>query len=142
MGLIAQALEAAGIVTTSVSAARDITAAGRLPRAVFVDFPLGHTTGKVGAPDLSRAIVAAALELTRSDDAEQLVDLAFAWSDTDEWKETVFRPVTDPVTGAQQPVDDRTPRHGSPQFQYADDRHAAAATHADLPCEVCSGVDY
>jgi hypothetical protein len=142
VGLIARALEAAGIVTTSVSAARDITAAGRLPRAVFVDFPLGHTTGKVGAPDLTHAIVVAALELTRSDEAEQLVDLPLSWSDTDEWKDTVFRPVIDPLTGAQRPVDDRTPRHQSPQFQDDGDRVAAAATHAHLPCEVCSGVDY
>jgi len=61
VGLIARQLEAAGIATVSLTSARDITASANPPRAVFVDFPLGHTAGGVGQRELNRAIVSAAL---------------------------------------------------------------------------------
>ena len=142
MGLIARALEAAGIVTTGVSAARDITVAARMPRSVFVDFPHGHTTGKVGDAALTAEIVAAALALTASDEPEQLIDLPYRWSDTDEWKDDVFLPRRDSGGGEAEMVDDRTPRHESPQYQLDTDADAAAATHADQECLVCAGLDY
>jgi hypothetical protein len=142
VGLIARELEAAGIVTTSVSAARDITAAARMPRAVFVDFPLGHTTGKVAEPELTLAIVRSALELTVSERSEQLVDLPFSWAATDNWKDGVFTAVTDSTTGEATYVDDRTERLTDPQFQAPLDADAASVTHDGLECAVCAGIDF
>jgi len=40
-----------------MTSALDITRAVNPPRAVFVNFPLGHQTGKPHQPELQRAIV-------------------------------------------------------------------------------------
>lgn len=141
MGLIARQLEAAGIVTTSVSAARDVTAAARLPRAVFVDFPHGHTTGRVGDPALTRSIVESALGLLPGTEPEQLVDLAHRWSDADDWKDSVFLPRT-ADDGEKKVIDDRVQRFDTPQYQLDTDADAAAAAHAAEQCVVCAGIDY
>ena len=73
MGLIAHQLEEAGISTTSISTAKDITEAVRMPRSVFLDFPQGYTTGKVGDKDLAEDIVRAALDLLDAANTETLV---------------------------------------------------------------------
>ncbi len=39
-------VEESGIPTVSMSLASDITRLVKPPRAVFLDFPLGHTTGR------------------------------------------------------------------------------------------------
>jgi len=46
VGLIARVVEESGIPTISVSSARDITELVKPPRSVFVNFPLGHETGR------------------------------------------------------------------------------------------------
>lgn len=46
MGLIARAIEEAGIPTTSLSSAYDLTSLVKPPRTFFVNYPLGHTSGK------------------------------------------------------------------------------------------------
>lgn len=128
------------MVTTSLSAARDITAAARPPRAAFVDFPHGHTSGRLEDPTLSEQLVRSALALTSGTD-ETLVDLPHRWADTDAWKNEVFAPkVTEP--GAEpEMVDDRQERHDSPQYQEAADAEAAEASHAGQDCLVCAGID-
>lgn len=108
---------------------------------MFVDFPLGHTTGRPDDPDLSLAIVRAALDLVPRA-AEQLVDLAFHWSDDDDWKNAAYRPAPDPHTGEVRHVDDRTERVATPRFQTARDARAATETHAGRQCAVCAGIDY
>ncbi len=141
MGLIARALEAAGIPTTSVSAARDITVAARVPRAVYVDFPHGHTTGKVGDPALSRSIVESALSLLADTEPEQLLDLPHQWAETDDWKDTVYL-AQRTGSGEKKMVDDRSPRVETPQYQLDTDADAAAASHEELDCLVCAGIDF
>ena len=61
MGLVARHVEAAGIPTLCMTSAQDITRAVNPPRAAFLDFPLGHTTGKPHEPDLQRRILVQAL---------------------------------------------------------------------------------
>jgi len=46
VGLIARGLEARGISTVYIGLMLDIVQRIRLPRAVFLDFPLGHPCGK------------------------------------------------------------------------------------------------
>jgi D-proline reductase (dithiol) PrdB len=46
VGLIARAIEEAGIPTVSMSSALDITKLVKPPRTFFVNYPLGHTAGK------------------------------------------------------------------------------------------------
>jgi D-proline reductase (dithiol) PrdB len=46
VGLIARAIEEAGIPTVSISSALDITTLVKPSRTFFVNYPLGHTAGK------------------------------------------------------------------------------------------------
>jgi len=48
VGLIARAIEAVGIPTTSISLTLDLTKATGVPRAVFIKWPLGHPLGEPG----------------------------------------------------------------------------------------------
>ncbi len=63
MGLIARVFEESGLPTVSMSSALDITSLVKPPRAVFVNFPLGHQCGKPDDPAGQRAILREALRL-------------------------------------------------------------------------------
>lgn len=142
VGLISRALEAAGIATTSVSTTRDITAAARPPRAVFVDFPNGNTTGKVNQPELTRSILESAFAQLSVTDGEVLVDLDHVWADDDAWKDTVFRREAKTASGEVKVIDDRVERFDTPQYQTDADENVAAETHTDQDCLVCIGIDF
>lgn len=142
VGLIARELEAAGIPTTSVATTRDITRAVRPPRAAFVDFPTGNTTGKVGQPQLTRSIVTSALDLLSITEGEVIRDLDHRWSDNDDWKDEVFRPKADKSGGGAKMIDDRVERFTTPQYQTDDDARAAIASHDGEDCLVCVGIDF
>jgi hypothetical protein len=125
VGLIARHVEAAGIPTLCMSSALDITRSVNPPRAAFLDFPLGHTTGKPNEPGLQRAIVAAALEAFASlREPGSVKMLPFRWSEEEEWKRTAF-------AGG----DDRRPRLDAPQYQTEEDRRRAENSES---CTVCS----
>ena len=61
MGLIARAIEEAGIPTVSMSSALDISTLVKPPRTFFVNYPLGHTTGKPFDRNNQMQIIKAAL---------------------------------------------------------------------------------
>lgn len=63
MGLIARAIEAAGIPTVSISITRDLTAAVGVPRALFLRWPLGHPLGEAGNAPQQRTVIFTALQL-------------------------------------------------------------------------------
>lgn len=89
MGLLVRAVEEAGIPTTSTSSARDLTALVRPPRAVFVNYPLGHQTGKPFDRADQRGICRAALDLlTSATEPGLLVDLPNTWlpNGDDRWE--------------------------------------------------------
>lgn len=80
MGLVARVVEAAGIPTIVITSARDITGSVRPPRAVFVDYPLGHQTGLPLDAESQRAILRAALAtLVEARAPGLIVDLPFRW---------------------------------------------------------------
>jgi hypothetical protein len=82
-------VEAAGIPTLSMTSALDITQAVKPPRAVFVDFPLGHQTGKPDDPALQRSIIRDALcafETIRT--PGEIVRLPYVWDPNDRTWET------------------------------------------------------
>lgn len=66
MGLIARAVEAAGIPTVSISIARDLTEAVGVPRALFVKWPLGHPLGEPHTPAQQRTVIFDALRLIQT----------------------------------------------------------------------------
>ena len=141
--LIARLAESAGIPTLSMSSARDITEAGRAPRATFLDWPLGHTSGRPDAPALDAAVMRATLAAFDSiDRPDTIVDLPFPWADDDDWKDRVMRPRPKSSAGAARAADDRVARRATPQYQTPADADAAERSHDGADCAVCAGIDY
>lgn len=113
-----------------MSSALDITRAVNPPRVAFLDYPLGHTTGKPHDPALQRCILVQALRGFATLDAPgSVLMLPFQWSDDDVWKAT-----------AQRGPDDRLPRYDTPQYQNEADRRRAEA--ADPSCAACPEADF
>lgn len=118
MCLIARHLEAAGTPTVSLTSAHDITSAGNPPRALFVDYPLGHTSGRPFDPDDQYEITRAALAgLETIGKPGVITDLGRRWSDNEDWKVEAMR-----ADGG----DTRSARDTTPQWQHPEDRIAAA----------------
>jgi hypothetical protein len=61
--VLARALEAEGVATTSISMVREHTEKIKPPRALFVPFPFGHALGRPDDPALQHRVLAAALAL-------------------------------------------------------------------------------
>ena len=115
MGLIARQAEAAGIATLSMSSALDITRSVNPPRAVFLDFPLGHTSGPPDRPDLQRRILVDTLEaFTAMTAPGSIKALPYQWPEDPTWH-TAYNRIGDA----------RTERAATPQYQTEEDRHRA-----------------
>lgn len=140
-----------------MSSARDITRAAWPPRAAYLDYPLGHTSGRAHEPEQNLAILRdtfAAFENLRVPGS--MAHLPYRWSDTDRWKDRVFAPSTKaeelpecavPTDEAAASADggyedDRIERHPTPQYQTDEDAAAARASHDGEDCLVCAGIDY
>jgi hypothetical protein len=131
VGLIARYAEARGISTLCMSSALDISTVVNPPRIAFLDFPLGHTTGKPHEPDLQRAILIDALEALASLTVPGSVKmLSFQWSEDSSWKDTA-------LLGKE---DERLPRYDTPQYQCQEDRLRAERKAAES-CSLCQGGD-
>ena len=61
--MLARALEAAGVSTTSISLVREHTEKVKPPRALFVPFPFGMALGRPDDPALQHRVLRAALDL-------------------------------------------------------------------------------
>lgn len=119
VGLIAREIERSGIPTITLTSAWSITASVNPPRAVYTDFPLGHTAGPPGDADTQRAILRDALDaLPTITESGTIVPLTHRWPTP--WRDE-----------ARQPVDHRTTRYDSPQYQIDSDRDAAIAAHGE-----------
>ncbi len=122
MSLVARHLEARGIPTLCITSARDIIESGRPPRAVYVDYPLGHTTGKPFDPADQIEIVRAALQAwPRFERAAQIINLDRRWAENDDWKSDAMR---------ADAGDTRALRDEMPQYQLEADRLLAEARAA------------
>ncbi len=109
-----------------MTSAWSITAAAHPPRAVFLDFPLGHTTGRPGRPAEQVSIMRDALAAFASiSEPGTILPLTYSWGTP--WKDQ-----------ARELIDHRTPRHDTPQYQTEQDRLAAVVAHGDsVACGVC-----
>jgi len=130
-----------------MTSALDITEAVTPPRSVFLDFPLGHTSGRAHDPALGLGIVSRALAAFADADGPGWIGRQqFRWSADDSWKESVMRPVgataATSVGGVDSGDDDRSPRLTTPQYQSRADQEASVARHEGSDCVVCKGVDY
>jgi len=90
VGLFARAIEQAGTPTTSITSAIDITRLVKPPRAVFLNFPLGHQTGKKFEPEQQRSILRDALNaLYTIKEPGTILELPYRWAGDDSWQEHV-----------------------------------------------------
>ena len=116
-----------------MSSAYSITEAVRPPRAVYLDFPLGHTAGKPRDAALQRRVLRDTLEaLVTIDTPGTIRWLPYRWAEDDAWKDSVRRPGLD---GSSE--DDRVERHPDPQYQCEEDRIAAEAAYEREGCPSC-----
>ncbi|MBT6275052.1 MAG: hypothetical protein HOI95_13050 [Chromatiales bacterium] len=114
MSLIARHLESLGIPTLCLASALDIIEAGQPPRAVFVDYPLGHTAGKpFDSSDQLNVIRQALSAFETIDSPGALVTLSNQWSDDEKWREQA-----NTADGG----DSRQPRDTRPVYQHEADR--------------------
>jgi len=77
-----------------MTSALDITQAVKPPRAVFLNFPLGHQTGKPHQPELQRRIVREALKCFETIARPgEIVELPYVWDPNDRtWEDRDYTP--------------------------------------------------
>jgi hypothetical protein len=138
VGLIAREIEARGIPTLSMTSALSITRSVNPPRAAFVDYPLGHTTGKPHEPALQRGLLLDALAAFETlTQPGGVVMLPHRWSEDESWKDGVMRPDPGAAGDGTGHADDRIGRHDTPQYQTEEDRVRAEAALAEGGCKTC-----
>jgi hypothetical protein len=117
--LLGRYLEENGIPTLIVGGARDILRAGRPPRALFCNYPLGHTTGKPEDKDDQLRILRAALAAFEAMSApESLLELPAEWSREPAWEAAAQNEAAG---------DQRSPRDTETRYQCEEDRLLAEA---------------
>ena len=80
VGLIANALEGAGLATLIISLRPDVTQGTGAPRAMHIRFPMGNPVGEPGRPRQQRRILLSALEvLAQLRSPGLLVELPYRW---------------------------------------------------------------
>lgn len=100
-----------------MGSALDIMEAANPPRAVFTDYPLGHTTGMPLDSADQYAITRAGLEAFETIREPGIIKyLDRTWTLGDDWKAAAL----DDSKG-----DERSPRDETPRYQHDEDRIAA-----------------
>lgn len=79
VGLVASELEGACMSTVTVSMRPEISLAMKVPRAVYLRFPLGNPMGEPGRADQQSQILEDLFELLETAEEPQLVELPYRW---------------------------------------------------------------
>jgi len=129
VGLVARALEAAGVPTLCLTSAYSITASVNPPRAAFSDLPLGHTVGRPHEPEYQRDLLRRAFRAAEAmDEPGTIAPTGVTWDANGSWKRRatptgVETEAAESESGARS--DTRNERVDIPQYQYESDRLAA-----------------
>ena len=87
--LVARHLEANGIATVVMGAAKDIVEHAAAPRFLFSDFPLGNSAGRPHDPDSQALTLELAMQvLEAAPFARTTVQSPLRWADNADWKHT------------------------------------------------------
>jgi hypothetical protein len=82
VGLIQRKIEARGIPTVSVTVAKDVTAAVKVPRAVFVPWPMGHHFGVPFHTEIQRKVILTALAAVQTiEQSGTIIELPIPWAE-------------------------------------------------------------
>ena len=91
MSLIARYLEEHGIPTVVIATARDIVETCKVPRFLFVDFPLGNPCGEPDNVRQQRDIFDTALQMLKTvKEPGTTIQADYSWSKGEAWKESIF----------------------------------------------------
>lgn len=93
--------------------------AAQPPRAVFTDYPLGHSVGRPDDRENQAAIIRDGLNaLSSITEPGTIIDLDYRWDEEQSWKTAENDDVSDT----------RSPRGDEPVYQVESDRIAAEGT--------------
>jgi hypothetical protein len=93
MSLVARQLEAAGIATVVLGAAKDIVEHVGVPRLLFSDLPLGHAAGLPHDAESQDLTLELALRLLESAPAARCtLQSPLRWRGPDDWREAYLNP--------------------------------------------------
>jgi hypothetical protein len=110
---------------------------------VFVDLPLGHTTGVPHDPAGQRQLLIEGLTAAHAaTEPGTIVDLPYRYVD-DRWKAEPLswsRKRQDAGQAGFPAGDTRSGRSADPRYQSEDDRAAAEAVEWGAQCQVCLGI--
>jgi len=82
VGLIQREVEARGVPTVSITVARDVTEVLKVPRAVFVPWPMGHHFGVPLHREVQRRVLFEAFNvLETATESGTIRDLIIKWAD-------------------------------------------------------------
>ena len=112
MCLVARHFEALGLPTLILGSGLDIMRAGRPPRAKFVNYPLGFSSGRFRDKRDQFDVVAEALEGFNTMTSPSIEPMAFEWLAG--WEMVWSR--------ERGKLDHRSPRDTTPQYQTEEDR--------------------
>lgn len=88
-------VEESGIPTICASSALDITVLVMPPRSVFINFPLGHTTGKPFDRNLQMSIIKDAFDALKFiSKPGAIIELPYQWKQGDDsWEREIERQI-------------------------------------------------
>ena len=110
---------------------------------MFLDLPLGHTTGLPNDLAGQRALLTEGLAAAHALTEPGIVDLPYRYVD-DDWKGNPLswsRKRQTTGSSSKPTGDTRTARSAEPRYQTEADRDAAEAVDWDDQCRVCVGLD-
>ena len=116
MCLISRYLEENGLPTVCIGSALDIFQSGKPPRAVFTNYPLGHSAGKPFDEEDQYSIFIQAIDMFKPKGTDEAIRVL-----NNDWGEKIWEDEAKSTEGE----DTREPRDETPQFQEETDILAA-----------------
>lgn len=107
MSVLGHVFEGAGISTVSIALVRDHAEKVKPPRALFADFPFGHTLGKPNDPEFQHSVIAAAFDLFSRPSGPVLADFDGVASPGELIQASAVQPSTASINGLN-PADEVT----------------------------------
>ncbi|MYD99405.1 MAG: hypothetical protein F4X98_18725 [Gammaproteobacteria bacterium] len=105
---MARHLEANGMPTVILGAARDIVTHCGVARFAFTDFPLGNPCGRPFDRDMQTAIASAAVDLFETaTEAATAVTMPYRWSSDESWRDGYFKIREDDLETLRQAGEER-----------------------------------
>lgn len=90
MGLLAREIEARGVTTVGLALVKEVAAAARAPRFLYLRWPFGHALGEPGNRAQQRTVLHDMLSMaTRAQRPGLVVDLPYRW------RRETYAPVVD-----------------------------------------------